>query len=350
MKKEAFDTLQKFLSLGVLLGVTVLFGWVLSPFLMSIFWAVVLAVLLFPLQSIFLKHAKHRALSAFLSMFVAGVAVCLPLYFMSSLALKEALDLYHQVSAGGGQVMRIAENPLLNETLTLFGIDPKEAEAQAVAWIESAAGYLGTQLLSVSLATLSTLLKVGIMFYLLFFFLRDGEKLVRYLQRLIPLGDEREHMLFKRFASTTRAVVKGTLVVSFAQGLVGGVLFFIAGVSSPVLWGAAMAFTATIPAVGTVIIWLPAGLLLLASGALWQGALVLLGGAFLIGSIDNLLRPVLVGRDTAMPDALVLLAILGGITTFGMTGIIIGPVIAALFLSIWDLFGKDFGEELAERG
>jgi predicted PurR-regulated permease PerM len=350
MQRGTFDTLQKFLSLGILVGVTALFGWVLSPFLMSIFWATVLAILLFPLQNLFLDVLKQRSLAALFSILVALLAICLPLYLVGSLALSEALDLYRHASEGSGQITRVAENPLISESLSFVGIDPYEAESKIVAWAKSAAGYLGGELLSVSLATLSTLLKVGVMLYLLFFFLRDGETLVRYFQRLIPFGDEKERILFRRFASTTRAVVKGTLVVSFAQGFVGGIIFFIAGVSSPVLWGAAMALMATIPAVGTIVIWLPAGLILLAGGALWQGIVVLLGGALVVGSIDNLLRPILVGRDTAMPDALVLLAILGGITSFGMAGIIIGPVIAALFLSIWDLFGKDFGDELAARG
>lgn len=350
MQRETFDAIQRFLSLGVLAGVTILFAWVLWPFLMSIFWAVVLAILLFPLQTRLSWHIKHKSLAALASMFVAIVVICLPLYLIGSLALNEAFDLYHSVAGGSTDIARITENPLVSQVLHVFDIDAAEAQAKVIAWAQGAASYFGTQLLSVSLATLSTLLKVGVMLYLLFFFLRDGETLAKYFQRLIPLGDERERMLFKRFASTTRAVVKGTLIVALIQGLIGGILFAIAGIGSPVLWGAAMTLAATIPAIGAVIIWLPAGLLLIASGAIWQGALVLIGGALIVGSVDNVLRPILVGRDTAMPDALVLLSILGGIATFGMAGIIIGPVIAALFLSIWDLFGKDFGQELAERG
>lgn len=351
MPRETFAALQRFLSLGVLAGVTALFAWLLWPFLMSVFWASVAAILLYPLFKKLRGTSQKRAsAAAAVTMLIALIGVGLPLYVVGSLVVEESLVAYHAVAAGDINAQSVLQNPYVADTLVALGLNPAEVGAQVSAWVTHAASYIASQAVAISLATLSTLLSFGIMLYLLFFFLRDGERLLRYIERIIPLGNEREELLFKRFSSTTRAVVKGTLIVSIAQGFVGAILFLIAGVPNAALWGAVMALCATIPAVGPFIVWIPAGLLLLASGAIWQGVLVLVGGAVIIGSIDNVLRPILVGRDTEMPDALILLAILGGIATFGMAGIIIGPVIGALFLSIWDLFGKDFGEELSARG
>ncbi len=350
MPKETFDSLQRFLFFGSLLGVTSLFLWILWPFVMSIFWAVVSAILLYPVFVSIRNRVRSPSLAALTTLLGAIIVIGVPLYFVGYLAAQEAIGLFQRISTQGLNVGAILANPFVHQTLSYVGISSTQAAAELSVLAHEASAAIAAQSISIGAATLSFLLKFGVMLYLLFFFLRDGEALASYLQRLIPLGDVREKLLFIRFSSTTRAVVKGTLIVSIVQGVIGAILFFIAGIQSPILWGAIMAFTATIPAVGPFIVWLPAGLILLATGAIWQGLLVILGGIFLIGTVDNLLRPVLVGRDIEMPDALVLVAILGGIATFGIAGVIIGPVIGALFLSIWDLFGKDFSEELSSRG
>jgi predicted PurR-regulated permease PerM len=189
-----------------------------------------------------------------------------------------------------------------------------------------------------------------LMLYVLFFLLKDGERLGIYLMKIFPLGNEKEKMLFHSFTSTTRAMIKGTVVVSLIQGLIGAILFFIAGVPSPILWGTLMALLALIPAIGPGLAWIPVGIILLLSGDILGAIIVLGGGAGIISLVDNILRPILVGRDTEMPDALILLSIFGGLATFGLAGIVIGPVIAALFISIWNLFSHEYEVELRERG
>ncbi|HUQ30179.1 MAG TPA: AI-2E family transporter [Candidatus Paceibacterota bacterium] len=350
MHKETFSSLQRFLFIGVLIGVSVLFIWVLMPFVMSVFWAVVLAIILYPIFLRLSARFKRPTLAALSTMLIALIIVGVPLYLIGTRTVIEGLDLYHRVTSGELSVSTLTEAPFVVTVLDTFGIVPSDVTAELTSFIQNAGGTLATEALVVGKATANVFLKGGVMLYLLFFFLRDGAALVLYLQRIIPFGDERERILFKRFTSTTRAVIKGTLIVSLAQGFVGGVLFAIVGISNPILWGVLMAFCATIPAIGPFIVWLPAGLLLLATGSLWQALVVILGGIFIIGTVDNVIRPLLVGRDIEMPDALVLLAILGGVATFGIAGIIIGPVIGALFLSIWDLFGKDFSEEIALHG
>ena len=158
----------------------------------------------------------------------------------------------------------------------------------------------------------------------------------------LPLGDERERALFAKFAEVSRAAVKGTLVIGLVQGVLGGTIFWLLGVESAVFWGSLMVIMSLIPVVGASLIWGPAALIMLANGAFYKALILVAFGILIIGLVDNLLRPVLVGRDTRMPDYLVLLSTLGGLTAFGASGIVIGPVIAALFLAVWVMFTQEF--------
>jgi predicted PurR-regulated permease PerM len=164
----------------------------------------------------------------------------------------------------------------------------------------------------------------------------------------LPLGDDRERELFSKFAGVSRATLKGTLVIGVVQGFIGGLLFWITGINAPVFWGTIMTVFSIIPAVGTGIVWLPAAIILLVNGSIWQGIVLLVGGGVVISLVDNILRPILVGMDTKMPDALILLSTIGGLSMFGITGIVIGPIIAAFFLVVWEIFEQDYAGALEE--
>ena len=186
----------------------------------------------------------------------------------------------------------------------------------------------------------------ALMIYLVFFFLRDGSALLHRLVRVIPLGDEREWRLVEKFAEVSRATLKGTVIVSIVQGALGGASLALVGIEGAVFWGVVMTVISIVPAVGIAIVWVPAAIWLFATGALGK-AIVLVVLGVLIGFVDNLLRPLLVGRDTRMPDYLILLSTLGGITVFGLSGFVIGPTIAALCVVGWEMFADDFGETRA---
>jgi predicted PurR-regulated permease PerM len=156
------------------------------------------------------------------------------------------------------------------------------------------------------------------------------------------MGDEREVRLMRKFAQVSRATVKGTLVVAVVQGVLGGVLFSLVGIQAAIFWGVAMGILSILPAVGPMLVWLPAAVILLATGALWQGLVVIACGILIVSMVDNLLRPILVGRETHMPDYLVLVATLGGLTMFGLAGFVAGPIVAALFLVMWDMFADEY--------
>jgi len=345
----SFSTGQRLFFFALLAGTTLFFIWMVREYLFPIFWAIVFALLLYPAYRRLKHELKNATLAAVLVLLFALLIVVISIAWLGTQIAQEAYALYLTL-AGSGGLTSFALPPVLLETLETFGFSSAEITANISAWAETASAWILSEALSMSGATFTVALKTFIMLYLLFFILRDGESIGHAVMKYLPLGDDRERALFSRFAGTTRAVVKGTVVVALAQGVAGGILFWIAGVPNPVLWGAVMAFLSVIPAVGSFLVWLPAGLYLLAVGSLVPALIVLIGGAVVISSLDNFLRPILVGRDTNMPDALILISILGGISVFGIAGVVIGPVVSAVALTAWQLFAEDFSAELSAHG
>jgi len=191
--------------------------------------------------------------------------------------------------------------------------------------------------LNIGQSAFGVIVSLGVLLYLCFFFVRDGEHIVAHLRRLAPFDAERGGALLERFITVVHATIKGSLIVAAAQGAVGGIVFWAIGIHAPLLWGVAMAFMSLLPAVGTGIIWVPTAIYLLATGSVWQGLTLVFCGLFVIGVVDNILRPVLVGREARIPDYIAFVATLGGLALFGVNGLILGPAIAGLFLSAWEL-------------
>jgi predicted PurR-regulated permease PerM len=180
------------------------------------------------------------------------------------------------------------------------------------------------------------------MLYVLFFLFRDGRVLLDRITEAIPLGESLTRKLFARFAEVARGTVKGTVVIGLIQGGLGGIAFAVLGLEAPVLWGSVMVAASVLPAIGPGLVWVPAAIVLFIQGEWVRGLVLVLFGTFVIGLVDNFLRPRIVGNDTKMPDYLVLVSTLGGLALFGVAGFVIGPVIAALFLVVWEIFQRDF--------
>lgn len=350
-----FKQMQKNLFLAALLVVSLVFLWLIKSYLLAIFWAAVLAILFYPVKKFFLRIMPRReVVSTLLTMMVMLVIVFVPLYVLGLSVAYETVGVYREVSVGNFDVISSVES--LNEKIPVInwlenlGVNKEEINTKASDFLKSFGGYVASGVKSFGQQTLRFVLHFFIMLYVLFFFLLHGKKTLKKLQHLIPLGDKKEERLYLRFTSTVRATVKGTLIIAIIQGCLGAVLFWLVGIPSPILWGVIMAVLGIIPAVGGFIIWAPAGIILILNGSLWQGVTVLVVGALVISSIDNILRPPLVGKDTAMPDVLVLLSTLGGLTIFGVSGFVIGPVIAAFFLSMWSMFEEEYKRELNSSG
>lgn len=332
----------------VLLAVTTLaFLWLIRLYLEPLFWATVLAVIFQPVQHHWLRVTKNRPnLSAALTLLSITVLVLLPLLFVGVSLTRESLLLYERLSTGVldpvGLLRRI---PVPETLLEQLNIQRDEIIQRIVGYAGTATQFIGSRLLGFGQDVLRFLLALAVLFYVSFFFFRDGGALTEKIVRTLPLGDHRERRLLTNFATVARATIKGTLVVGIVQGAIGGVLFWIAGITAPIFWGSLMTVFSIIPAVGTVIVWLPAGLILLFTDHVWQGVVVLTGGAVVISLVDNILRPILVGKDTKLPDALVLLTTLGGLAVFGISGIVAGPIIGAFFVSVWQMFEDEYARE-----
>jgi predicted PurR-regulated permease PerM len=198
--------------------------------------------------------------------------------------------------------------------------------------------FIATQAFTIGQNTFEFIISFGIMLYLLFFLLRDGSGLSGRIKQAIPLSMEHKRHLLSKFITVIRATVKGNIAVAAMQGASGGFIFWILGIQGPLLWGVLMAFLSLLPAIGAALIWAPVAIYFLVTGEIWSGVILIAFGVLVIGLIDNILRPVLVGKDTQMPDYVVLISTLGGMALFGLNGFIIGPVIAAMFIAVWDLF------------
>ena len=211
--------------------------------------------------------------------------------------------------------------------------------------------FLASQAVNIGQNTADVLASTGVLLYVLFFLLRDGGQLAAMFYRAIPLEDEPKNHLLGKFSAVVKATVKGNVAVAIVQGVLGGIILWALGIKGVILWSVVMAFLSLLPAVGSGLVWGPIALYFLATGATWQGVVLLAYGVGVIGMVDNVLRPVLVGKNTKMPDYVVLVSTIGGMSLFGLNGFVIGPLIAALFMAAWDLYvspDRDRDEEVHE--
>lgn len=342
------DSLERRSFLMTLALVTIALAWVLIPFWGAIFWACVVAVIFYPLQQkLKSKWGDKPNRAALVTLLIALVIVVIPVLGISYSFVQEGVQFYQRVDSGKINPGKLFDDiqsafPVINDVLSQFGIQASEVRDKISSAAVGGSKFIAEEALIIGQNTFSFLMSLALMVYLTFFLLRDGNRLIEVLIQALPLGDEREHKLFRKFAEVTRATIKGNLVVAIVQGALGGIIFAVLGIPGALLWGVVMAFLSLIPAVGAGLVWLPVSIYLYATGN-WIAATILIAyGALVIGLADNVLRPILVGRDTKLPDYLVLFSTLGGLSLFGITGFVLGPLIAALFLVFWDIFMTEF--------
>lgn len=336
--------------LALLVLVTVAFLWLLKPFFAPIFWACAVTLIFYPMQlRLLAKWPRRRTLSALVTLTVCTVVVVIPVLAVTASFVTEGVSVFQGLQNGHWNPSDYLEKfrtgfPSAYHGLERLGVDFSNLGDQMMAALKAAGQFLGKRALAVGQNTFQFFVDLGLMLYLTFFLLRDGPRLVDLLIRALPLGDDRERLLFDKFAEITRATIKGNLAVAAVQGALGGLIFWILGIPAALLWGVVMALLSLIPAVGAGLIWLPVSLYLYAVGEIAHGTILLLFGVLVIGLVDNVLRPILVGRDTKLPDYLVLFSTLGGLALFGITGFALGPLLAGLFVAFWQIFISDFNQ------
>lgn len=334
--------------LFLLLAVSLAFGWILWPFHGALFWGTVLAILFEPFyRQLLAVMPQRRNLAALTALLLALVIVIFPLALVTAALVQEAAVVVQQIRSGtldfGAYFQQIIDAlpSWMIKLLDRFDVGNLSALQEKLSTVAvQGSQIIATQAISIGQNTFEFVISFGIMLYLLFFLLRDGRSVSARIKQAIPLSTAYKRHLFGKFTTVIRATVKGNIVVAATQGALGGTMFWILGIQGALVWGVVMAFLSLLPAIGAGLIWGPVAIYFLLTGAIWQGVTLIVFGVLVIGLVDNLLRPILVGKDTRMPDYVVLISTLGGMALFGLNGFVIGPVIAALFIASWDLFSS----------
>ena len=343
--------------LVLILAATLALGWILLPFYGAVLWGVVLAIVFAPLYRLLVRTTgQRRSLAALCTVGIIVLMVILPLTLLGTSLAQEVSGVYARVQSGELDIVKFLQHLLdalpsgVMNLLNRFGLGSLAGMQEKLsAGLLKGSEFLTTQALDIGQSTFDFFVNLFVMLYLLFFLLRDKDSLNQRIRDAIPLRHDQLDALLQKFIVVIRATVKGNLLVALLQGTLGGVMFWFLGISASLLWGVLMVFLSLLPAVGAGLVWIPVAVYLLATGAVWQGVLLIAYGALVIGLVDNALRPILVGKDTKMPDYVVLISTLGGISTFGLNGFVLGPVIAAMFIAVWDIFAGSRQEQAAEE-
>lgn len=328
----------------LVIAVTLLFAWVLSPFFGAILWSILLAIMFASLYRRLLLSMRRRNLAASATLLIIVVMVLIPLALITASAFREAANVYGRFQSGEIDLTRYQSQFIsalpgwLVELLNRLDLDNLTSARERVSsGLITTGQHIAGQALNIGQSTAEFVVSLFVMLYLLFFFLRDGDELVARIKRVTPLPADQQSEIFGQVTATIRATIKGDILVAFIQGTLGGLIFWVLGISAPVLWAAVMAVLSLLPVLGSALIWVPVAIYLLLTGFVMHGIVLLVYGALVISLADNFLRPVLVGQDIKMPSYIVLISTLGGIAVVGANGFVIGPLVAALFLVAWPM-------------
>jgi predicted PurR-regulated permease PerM len=334
----------------VILGiVTILFLYLLQPFFFPIFWAAVIAGVFRPLYIRINGKLNRPNLSTAILFLLIALIILLPAGIVGTLVFNESVQIYEKLSPDtkhmDRSIQRLINSIADNSLARLFHINKAMLIAKTTEVAQGITNYIFVHLTELTQNTLGLLVKFAIMLYTLFFFVRDGERFLRMVMKILPLGMGREKLLYERFIVTARSTLKVTLIIGGIQGTLGGIVFLVTDVEGALIWGLLMILMAIVPLVGCSIIWAPAGILMLLTGHIWEGVLILAVGFLVISTVDNVLRPILIGKDVEMHPLLIFLSTLGGIILFGFSGFVIGPVITSLLIAIWEMYEEFYRRE-----
>jgi predicted PurR-regulated permease PerM len=331
----------------LVVAVSLALAWILAPFYGTILWAGIIALLFAPVQRRLLRRLRgRRTLAALLTLLLVLLIVIVPFTLVSTMLAREAMGVYARVQSDPWNTavyLRGLFDALPAPVVSLlehFGLTDFEAVQRRLnAAVAQGSEFIANHAMAIGQNTFEFVAGLFITTYVAFFLIRDGDRVLEAVREAIPLAPAHKAELLGKFATVIRATIKGSLVVAAIQGALGGIAFWALGVQAALLCGVLMAFLSLVPAVGAALVWFPVAIFLLLTGSVWQGLALLAYGMLVIGLIDNLLRPILVGRDTRMPDYVVMLTTLGGLAAVGINGFVLGPSIAAMFIAVWHLYG-----------
>ncbi len=342
MKDKQQTNFQNIIFLILLAFITGLLAYILKPFFFAVFWAVLIASVFAPLYKFINKKIVNPNICAGITMMGIILCLILPVGLLIDLLIMEIIDIYQSFNSYSSNwigtfseaLKALSKKPIfaslnLDQTFLIN----KSQEAFKVL-----TSYVFSHISEFTQNTILVVVQFAVMLYSLFFFLRDGRRIVTIINDNIPVDNKHLEHFINQFLTTAKASLKFTFIIGGIQGFLGGMIFYITGIERALVWGVLMFALSIVPAIGCALIWAPAGIIMLLLGNIWQGITILIFGSLVISSVDNLLRPVLLGRDTQMHSLLIFLSTLGGIAAMGFSGFILGPVIASLFLAGWKLF------------
>lgn len=349
------ESVNRFVLLLLVIFISAVFLSMIRSFLMAIFMAGIFSALAQPIfQSISRGYRGRRKLASITTLVLILLLVILPLGGLMGIITAQAIKVGQSVTpwiqrqmSEPGAFKELLEGIPFYDRIVPYHETILRKAGEMVGGVSS---FLINSLSSATIGTVNFLFTVFVMLYTMFFFLIDGEKLITKILYYLPLEDHDERRILEKFTSVTRATLKGTAVIGILQGGFAGMAFWVVGIPSSVFWGAIMTVMSIIPGIGTALVWGPAAIILAASGHIAKAVGLAVFCAIVVGSIDNLLRPILVGKDTEMHELMIFFGTLGGIVMFGVMGIIIGPIVAALFVTVWDIYGVAFKDILPDVG
>lgn len=328
---------------------------ILSPFLKAITWAAILALLFYPVYAWLLKLLNGRATAAALIIIVLiALVIVLPGLRIAGFLSQETVDLVKSIASllNGETIDFWKQKPWVQTFLELWNmlgmhladyqlkLDWKQALLQGV---QASSGFLVSHVTDIAQDILLFAANFALALFTLFFFLRDGANFCNRIRRLLPMDDEHQERLFRNIINSVSAVVHGCLVVAMVQGLLAGLAYWILGVPFALIWGVVTAFAALLPVGGTTLVSVPAAIYLFLQGETLRGVILLIWCIGVVGMIDNILKPLLIGTRLRLPMLFLFFGILGGLAVFGALGLILGPVLFGLLAALLDLYSEEYG-------
>ncbi|HEX2222833.1 MAG TPA: AI-2E family transporter [Thermoanaerobaculia bacterium] len=345
-------TLNRYFFIALLVSTTVLFFWMIRSFLMPVLLAAVFCTLFYPLYENLLRvFWGKKTLASLACCVILLLLLILPIYWILYMVTLEATHFYATAKEQILRAIELGEAGPLGRLRNLpwvqrFGLHEIDWRTRLEGFATGAAGGIATFVRTASAGTLQVVLTLFITLFTMFYFFKEGKSLLRRLRYLVPLDREYKNAIVQRFSSVARATVRGTMLIALIQGTLAGLTLWACGVGSPILWGVVATLFSIIPLVGAWLVLYPAAFIQIATGNWTEGFIILGVTVLVIVNVDNLLRPRLVGQEAGMHDLMVFFSTLGGIGMFGAMGFIIGPMIAALFLAVIDIYSAEFKEDL----
>jgi predicted PurR-regulated permease PerM len=337
----------------MVLSMIVLLGYltfeIFQPFLTAIAWAIVVGVVFYPVYAFTLRYIRFKAIASILTLVLVVVAVIGPCSYISFALINEVTTFIGKTDTVNMEIVKTIQSDhriidVIERIQPYLGLKGASAQEVIIANIQRFGNAIVNKL-SVGFTNLLSLsANFIVMLFTIFFLLKDGSNFFRKLRNYLPFSEDQKDRLTVQTKDMIVSTIYGGVIVALAQGVLGGLAFSILKVGPPVLWGSVMALMSFVPVFGTAIVWFPASLMLLYEGAYMQGIALILIGLFVISMVDTILKPLIIGGRTKMPTVIIFFTVLGGIKFFGLLGLIMGPLVFALFLSVFEIFRTIEGE------